>query len=69
MVTMPVLAVDLLIRTINRSEFVDSFKTKEVKIERSSDGYIQFDGESRIMGKEINVGVLHNSVKIIVPTE
>jgi diacylglycerol kinase (ATP) len=68
-VTMPVLAVDLFIRTINQSEFVDSFRTKEVKIERDTDGYIQFDGESRIMGREINVSVLHNSVKIIVPAE
>lgn len=68
-VTMPMLAVDLFIRTINRSEFVDSFRTKEVKIERNSPGYIQFDGESAIMGTEINVSVLHNSIKIIVPEE
>ena len=69
LVTMPILTAGLLMKTIQYSEFVDTFRCKEVKITRQSEGLIQFDGESRMMEQEISVSVLHHAVKAIVPGE
>lgn len=69
LVTMPLLTAGLFLKTIQYSEFIDTFRCKEVKITRQSEGLIQFDGESRIMEQEIEVSVLHHAVKAIVPAE
>ena len=58
-----------MVLAIQYSEFIDTFRCKEVKITRQSEGLIQFDGESRIMEQEIEVSVLHHAVKAIVPAE
>lgn len=67
--TMPMLTAGLLLKTIQYSEFVDTFRCREVRITRQGEGLIQFDGESRVMGEEIVVGVLPHAVKAIVPGE
>lgn len=67
LVSMPLLTAGLFLKTIQYSEFVDTFRCKEVKITRQTEGLIQFDGESRVMDKEITVSVLQHAVKVIVP--
>jgi hypothetical protein len=66
LITIPILAADLFLKTIKYSEHIDIFRCNEVKIIRESDGVMQFDGESVNAGKEINVSILHNSLKVIV---
>lgn len=67
LVSMPLLTAGLFFKTIHFSEFLDTYRCKEVRIIRESEGLIQFDGESRVMGREINISVLHQAVKVIVP--
>ncbi|MEG2848868.1 MAG: YegS/Rv2252/BmrU family lipid kinase, partial [Bacteroidales bacterium] len=67
LVSMPLLTAGLFLKTIQFSEFVDTYRCKDILIIREREGLIQFDGESRTMGKEINVSVLHHAVKVIVP--
>lgn len=69
MVAMPILAAGLFLKTIQYSEFIDTFRCKEVRISRQNKGLIQFDGESRMMDKDIVVSVIHHAVKAIVPSE
>ncbi len=69
LVSMPLLAAGLLFKTIQYSEFVDTFRTKSVKIRRRKPGLIQFDGESRFMGEDIEVAVLEHAVKVMVPAD
>ncbi len=69
LVAMPALTAGLFLKTIQYSEYIDTYRCKEVKISRQSEGLIQFDGESRSMGKEITVSVLPHAVKAIVPNE
>lgn len=68
LVTMPVLAAGLFLKKIMYSEYVDTFRCKEIHIRRQADGLVQFDGESCSMGAEINVSVLPHAVKAIVPS-
>ncbi len=67
--TMPILTAGLFLKTIQYSEFVDTFRCREVKITRQNAGLIQFDGESRMMGTEIVVSVIPDAVSTIVSEE
>ena len=66
-VSLPILTAKLLLRTIQFSQFIDTYKCNNVTILREHEGLIKFDGESRVMGKEINVSILNQAVKVIVP--
>ncbi len=66
-VTMPLLTAELFLKTLKYSEFVDTYRCKEVVIEREKDGLVQFDGESVMMGKELRLSVMHKAVEVIVP--
>ena len=66
-VTMPFLTAELFTGTIKYSEFIDTYRCKEIKIVRESEGLIQFDGESMLMGRELNLSVLPEAIKVIVP--
>ena len=66
---MPFLTAGLLMKTIQYSEYVDTFRCKEIIITRQSDSLIQFDGESRRMGRELHISVIHKAVKVLVPEE
>ncbi len=68
LVSMPLLTMGLFLKTIRYSEYIDRFRCKELKITRSGNGLIQFDGESKMMGSQINVSVLSHAVNAIVPT-
>lgn len=67
LVSMPLLTAGLFLRTLQYSEFFDTFRCKSVKILREEGGLIQFDGESRKMEKEINISVIQHAVDVIVP--
>ncbi len=66
-VTMPLLTAELFTGTIKYSEFIDTYRCKEIKIVREKEGLIQFDGESMLMGRELDLTVLPGAVKVIVP--
>jgi YegS/Rv2252/BmrU family lipid kinase len=66
-VSMPFVTAELFFKTIQHSEYLDTYRCKEVKITREKQGLIQYDGESGVMGDEINVSVLEHAVNVIVP--
>ncbi len=66
-VTMPFLTAELFLKTLKYSGFVKIYRCREVIINRGNDGLVQFDGESVMMGKELEMSVLDKAVEIIVP--
>ncbi len=69
MVTMPLMTAELFFRTIKYSEFVDTYRCREICIGREHGGVVQFDGESMTMGKEIRVSVVHEALDVVVPQQ
>ena len=67
LVSMPIMAAGLFLRKIQHSEYIDSYRTRRVKIKREKPGLIQFDGESCLMGEDIEVSVMEHAVKVLVP--
>ena len=64
----PFMTAGLFTRTIGLSEYIESFRCKEITIEREKSGLIQFDGESANMPDKLQVSVIPNAVKVIVPS-
>lgn len=67
-VTVPLMTLELFLRTIKYSEFIDTYRCRELTIIREKEGLIQFDGESMMMGKEIRLSVIHKAVEVVVPS-
>ena len=67
-VTIPILTAELFTGTIKYSEYIDTYRCKEIRIVREHEGLIQFDGESMLMGRELNLSVLPDAVNVIVPS-
>lgn len=67
--TMPFLTAELFLKTLKHSEFVEIYRCKELSIKRERDNLVQFDGESVMMGRELEMSVLEKAVEIIVPQE
>lgn len=66
-VTVPLLTMELFLRTIKYSEFIDTYRCRELTIIREQEGLIQFDGESMMMGRELRLSVIHKAVEVVVP--
>lgn len=66
-VTVPLLTMELFLRTIKYSEFIDTYRCRELTIIREQEGLIQFDGESMMMGRELRLSVIHRAVEVVVP--
>ncbi|MBO5920430.1 MAG: YegS/Rv2252/BmrU family lipid kinase [Bacteroidales bacterium] len=67
--TMPLLTAELFLKTLKYSQFVDTYRCKELLIIREKEGLVQFDGESVMMGNELSLSVLHKAVQVIVPKD
>lgn len=68
-VTMPLLTAELFLKTIKYSEFIDIYRCRELEICREEEGYVQIDGESRMMGRSIKVSSVFNALEVVVPKE
>jgi YegS/Rv2252/BmrU family lipid kinase len=63
----PLVLTGLFAKSLHKVWSAETFKGKHIRIIRTKDEYVHFDGESAIMGKEIDVKVLPAVLKVIVP--
>ncbi|TDO20071.1 diacylglycerol/lipid kinase family protein [Pedobacter duraquae] len=64
---MPALALDMFRGNTHRSNLVEIFQGKKIKISRPQDAAIHIDGEPFFMGREIDIAVVPLSLNIITP--
>jgi YegS/Rv2252/BmrU family lipid kinase len=57
----------LFTKSLHKSWTVETFKGKNIRIIRGKEECVHFDGETAIMGKEIEVKVLPAILKVLVP--
>lgn len=67
LVDVPMLLARLFSGTFHRSNFVTSLQTAEVTIRRGSEGPAHLDGEPVTLGRELNVRVRPESLRVLVP--
>ena len=60
----PRLSLHLLVRQLDKTRYVETFKCSSLVVERKHADYVHFDGEPGIMGKRVKVKVLPNVLKV-----
>lgn len=63
----PSLAIQLFNKTIDQNSRIKTFKCEKLRIHRSSEGAVHYDGDPMITGKDIDVEITTNGLRVIVP--
>lgn len=63
----PSLAIQLFNKTIDQNSRIKTFKCTKLRIHRSSEGAVHYDGDPMITGKDIDVEIINNGLRVIVP--
>jgi len=62
----PAYGIMLFSKMIDKSHFVETFRVRNLLIEREKSGFVHFDGEPTTMGKKIKLKVKPSALKIFV---
>ncbi|MBA7552601.1 Diacylglycerol kinase [subsurface metagenome] len=60
------IGIRLLTKNIDSSKYVEIVKCKEVSVERESPGYVHFDGEPMITGRQVDVKIIPGGLNVLV---
>ena len=63
----PSVVARLFTKSLHKAWSTDTFKGKHIRIIRTKEEYVHFDGESAIMGREIEVKIIPAVLKVLVP--
>lgn len=62
----PQISMDLFSKTIENNSKIKMLKSSRVIVKRENDGYIHYDGDPVMAGKEIEIHVEHKGIKMVV---
>jgi YegS/Rv2252/BmrU family lipid kinase len=65
----PSLAFQLFNKTIDQNSRIKTFRCRTLHIHRAAEGVAHYDGDPVMMGKDIEVNVFRNGLRVIVPTD
>lgn len=65
----PLMALQLFNKQIDKNRNVRMLKCKELKISRADNGVAHFDGEPVMLGKEITIRIVPDSLTVVVPNK
>jgi diacylglycerol kinase family enzyme len=57
----------LFTRSIHKAWTTEVLRGRQIRIVRTKEDYVHYDGESSIMGKAIDVNVIPLALKVIIP--
>ena len=63
----PFMVIRLLTKKNKRSKYIENIRGVSFRVERIDKGYVQYDGEHTIMGKELKVEVHPSSLRVVTP--
>lgn len=62
----PEIGIDMFSKTLNKSSKVKTWKTKKLHVEREAPGYIHYDGDPVMAGKDIDIELIEKGIKVVV---
>lgn len=62
----PEMALRMFFKNTDKSKYVEIIKGKHIHIKRSAPGPIHLDGEPQIVGADVKINIVPNSLKVIV---
>lgn len=66
MIDAPQISMDLFSKTIENNSKIKMLKSSRVLVKRENEGYIHYDGDPVMAGKEIEIHVEHKGIKMVV---
>lgn len=63
----PALSFQLFNKTIDQNSRIKTFRCQNLRIHRTKEGVIHFDGDPMMMGKDVNVEIIREGLQVIVP--
>ena len=54
-------------KTVDRSPYMETYRSKSITVKREKQGPVHFDGEPAEMGEELKYEVLQGSLNVLVP--
>ncbi len=64
---LPSLIVRLFKGTLDKSKYIETFRTDNIKCKMEIESSVHLDGDPHDMGKELDIKIIPQSVKVIVP--
>ncbi|MCF0159219.1 MAG: diacylglycerol kinase family lipid kinase [Bacteroidaceae bacterium] len=61
----PKVAIQLMNKTIDQNSHITTFRTRKLKIHRQSEGVVHFDGDPIVMGRDIDIEIVSNGLKVL----
>lgn len=65
----PSLSFQLFNKTIDQNSRIKTFRCKKLCIHRTKPGVVHFDGDPMQAGKHVNVEIIKNGLRVVVPRE
>jgi hypothetical protein len=65
----PQIAADLFMKTLGNNSKIKTFRTKQLRIHRKKAGAIHYDGDPIMTGKDIDVRIEHDGIRIVTNPE
>ena len=62
----PQISIDMFNKTLNKNSKIKTFKCKHLNIHRKGPGYIHYDGDPVMTGKDIEITLKEKGIKVIV---
>ncbi|MCM1312800.1 MAG: diacylglycerol kinase family lipid kinase [Bacteroides sp.] len=63
----PQIVFQLFKGTIDQNSFVKTFRCRKIHIKRSESGFIHYDGDPIMSGKDIDIEIIPNGLKCVCP--
>lgn len=64
---LPGMAVKLCLKNIRKDLYVETFRCRDLRVERKAPGFVHYDGESRVLPRILRVGVKPQALSVFVP--
>ena len=65
----PEVSFDMMNKTLNRSQRVETFRTRKLHIHREKEGPVHYDGDPVMMGTEIDIELVSKGIKMMINPE
>lgn len=62
----PLVAIELMNKTLDKNQKIKTFRTKHIQIHRSSPGFIHYDGDPTMADTDIDIRLVNKGIKMIV---
>ena len=67
LIVAPWILPQLLTKTFNKAPYIETFRSRNITVRRKTEDYVHFDGDSCIMGKELEIKIIPLALRAIIP--